>query len=109
LILPTAFACLAVAAATAPMDEPALEQIVVTAQRRAAADAVLEQSVTAALVSHPYFDATHVTVTVQDGIAHLHGVLQDDWDLRIALRTARRIPGVRRVVHDIEINRGGAD
>jgi osmotically-inducible protein OsmY len=104
-----ALACFATAAATAPIDERAIEQIVVTAQRRAVADGVLEQSITAALVSHPYFDANHITVTVQDGIAHLHGMLQDDWDLRIALRTARRIPGVRRVVHDIEINRGGSD
>jgi osmotically-inducible protein OsmY len=31
----------------------------------------------------------------------------DDWDLRQAIRAAKRIPGVRRVINDLEIELGG--
>jgi hypothetical protein len=35
------------------------------------------------------------------------GMVFDDWDLRNAMRIARKIPGVRRVVNDLEIKLGG--
>jgi osmotically-inducible protein OsmY len=48
-----------------------------------------------------------VFVTVSNGIATLHGIVFDDWDLRNAIRLSRRIPGVKRVVNDLEIKLGG--
>jgi osmotically-inducible protein OsmY len=44
---------------------------------------------------------------VQNGVATLHGIVLEDWDLRNAIRISRRIPGVRRVVNDLEIKLGG--
>jgi osmotically-inducible protein OsmY len=52
------------------------------------------------------YDA-HVTVTVKNGVVTLHGIVFDDWDLRTALRIARRAPRVKRVVNDLEIKLGG--
>ena len=86
-----------------------LNDILVTARREldAAADLALTETATATLHADPYFLDTHVYVTVHNGTLTLHGVVFDEWDLRIALRHARKVPGVRRVVNDLEIKLGG--
>jgi osmotically-inducible protein OsmY len=86
-----------------------LDEIVVTARKRSdpAADEKTKQQVEEALHSDAFFYDEHVTVTVQDGVATLRGIVFDDWDLRQAMRIARRIPGVRRVLNDLEISQGG--
>jgi osmotically-inducible protein OsmY len=35
------------------------------------------------------------------------GIVFDDWDLRTARRIAKRIPGVKRVINDLEMKLGG--
>jgi osmotically-inducible protein OsmY len=82
---------------------------VVTAKRRpeVVADEELTKRVEAGLHDDPYFYDAHVTVTVKSGVATLHGIVFDDWDLRQALRLAKRIAGVRRVINDLEIKLGG--
>jgi osmotically-inducible protein OsmY len=57
--------------------------------------------------SDPYFPDEHVVVTIKDGVVTLHGIVFDDWDLRIAKRIAKRTPGVKRVIDDLEISVGG--
>jgi osmotically-inducible protein OsmY len=86
-----------------------LSEVVVTAKRQPdpAADARLQVQVEAALAADAYFNSEHVSVTVRNGVATLHGIIFDDWDLRNAIRISRRIPGVRRVVNDLEIKLGG--
>jgi hypothetical protein len=86
-----------------------LNEVVVTAKRQQdpAADARLRGQVETALAADPYFNSDHVSVTVLNGVATLHGIIFDDWDLRNAIRISRRIPGVRRVVNDLEIKLGG--
>jgi osmotically-inducible protein OsmY len=37
----------------------------------------------------------------------LHGIVFDEWDLRVAKRIARKVPGVKRVINDLEIELGG--
>jgi len=37
----------------------------------------------------------------------MRGIVFDDWDLRTAKRIAKRIPGVKRVIDDLEIKLGG--
>lgn len=85
------------------------ESIVVTAQRPSVPDEVVAQHIATALHLDPYFYDGHVTVTVKNGIARLEGIVFDDWDLRIALRKARKIPGVKRVVNELEISSNGSD
>jgi hypothetical protein len=93
---------------TAPADGR-LDAIVVTAKRRAdaAADETIKRQVEAALRSDPFFYDEHVTVTINNGVVTLQGMVFDDWDLRNALRIGRKVPGVKRVVNDLEIKLGG--
>jgi len=37
----------------------------------------------------------------------MRGIVFDEWDLRVAKRIAKRIPGVKRVINDLEIELGG--
>jgi osmotically-inducible protein OsmY len=86
-----------------------LDEVVVRGKRQIdpVADARLRLQVEAALAADPYFYSEHVSVTIQNGVAILHGIVFDDWDLRNAMRISRRIPGVKRVVNDLEIKLGG--
>jgi hypothetical protein len=86
-----------------------LAEIVVTAKRRPepVADEELTKRVEAVLHDDPFFYDAHVTVTVKNGVARLQGIVFDEWDLRQAIRLARRAVGVKRVVNDLEIKLGG--
>ena len=90
-------------------DSGGLEPIVVTAKRRTdpAADARMRTRVQEALHSDRFFYDEHVTVTIVNGVATLHGIVFDDWDMRQAMRISRRIAGVKRVINDLEIETGG--
>jgi hypothetical protein len=85
-----------------------LDTIVVTAKKRydPAVDEKLGQQVTAALHNDAFFYGEHVTVTVKNGVAYLEGIVFDDWDVRTAIRIARKIAGVRRVVTDFYVPDG---
>ena len=93
---------------TAPADSR-LDAIVVTAKRHAdaVADETIKRQVETALQSDPFFYDEHVTVTIRNGVVTLQGMVFDDWDLRNALRIGRKVPGVKRVVNDLEIKLGG--
>jgi osmotically-inducible protein OsmY len=85
-----------------------LDEVVVRGKRQIDPAAErLQRQVEVALAADPYFYSEHVSVTVQNGVATLHGIVFDDWDLRNAMRISRRIPGVKRVVNDLEIKLGG--
>ena len=115
LLSAAVFALLACPAFLARADKVAapantrLEEIVVTAKKRPdpVPDEKMKQQVEEALHSDAYFYDEHVTVTIKDGVATLQGIVFDDWDLRQAMRIARKVPGVRRVVNDLEIKLGG--
>jgi osmotically-inducible protein OsmY len=85
-----------------------LDPIVVTAKKRQdrVADEVLTKNVQVALHSNPYFNDEHVTVTIKNGVVTLEGIVFDDWDVRTAIRIARKIAGVRRVVTDFYVPDG---
>lgn len=86
-----------------------LEPIVVTAKRRSdpVADEKMKKQVEEALHADPFFYDEHVTVTIENGIVTLHGMVFDDWDLRQAIRITKRAASVRRVISDLEIESGG--
>ncbi len=83
--------------------------IVVTAKRYGPAipDAELTERVEQRLQNDPFLFADHVTVTAHDGVVTLRGVVTDVWDLLTLLRSARKIPGVRRVINDTELSLAG--
>jgi osmotically-inducible protein OsmY len=105
-----AIACLAVLASpqTQAQGGGSLKTIVVTGKKTSdAADAEVKQHLEAAMHSSPFFYDGHITVTVKDGVVKLQGMVFDDWDLRVAKRIATKIPGVKRVDNDLEIEQGG--
>jgi len=86
-----------------------LNSIVVTGKRPWAGvpDAELTERLETAMHSDRFFYDEHVTVVVKDGVVTLRGIVFDEWDLRNAKRIARKIPGVKRVIDDLEIKLGG--
>ena len=93
-------------------DAPAdtrLDTIVVTAKKQVepVADEQVKRQVETALYSDAFFYDEHVSVTIKNGVVTLHGIVFDDWDLRSAMRIAKRMPGVKKVVNDLDIKLGG--
>jgi BON domain len=84
---------------------PLLKEIVVTGTKQAesAADAELNNQVKTAMKSDRYFYDYHVAVETRNGVVFLRGLVFDDWDVRAAIRISKRIPGVKRVVNQLEI------
>jgi hypothetical protein len=103
-------ACCAIPAFAAdivPSPGSNLNNIVVTGKRPALPDLELQEQVETAMQSDPFFPDEHVSVTIKDGVVTLHGFIYDEWDLRVAMRIARKVPGVKRVINDLEIELGG--
>src|SRR5258708_24337127 len=59
-----------------------------------AADEDLRNRVKTALHKDPYFYDAHVSVSVEKGSVVLRGFVFRDWDLRDALRIARKAAGI---------------
>ena len=72
-----------------------------------AADEDLKNRVKTALHKDPYFYDAHVTVSVEKGSVVLRGFVFSDWDLRDALRIARKAAGNTPVVDNLSIKVGG--
>ncbi len=77
-----------------------LQEIVVTAQRQS--DALLTGRVETALRQNPYIYAEHITVTTENGVVRVGGLVRDMPELFAILKTARRIAGKGRVVNEIQ-------
>jgi osmotically-inducible protein OsmY len=93
-------------------DAPVLNpSIAVTANTTPIADAIadekLRKRVKDALHSDRYFYDEHVTVWIEGGAVVLYGFVSSAWDLRDAIRIARKAAGDRRVIDDLSIELGG--
>ena len=82
--------------------EPMQREIVVTAARPS--DAALAAEVATALEQDPYIFSDHVTVTAENGVVRVGGLVRELSDLLAILRLARRIAGKRRVVNEIQFD-----
>jgi osmotically-inducible protein OsmY len=72
-----------------------------------AADRKLQKRVAAALHANRYLDDEHINISVEGGVVVLRGLVFDDWDVRKALRTARKATGDSPVVDSLSIEQGG--
>lgn len=94
---------LAEACSTAPPKSPAEER----------ADAATTQRIYAALDANPVFYFRDVDVSVDGGAAYLSGYVWTTDALYTAQQIARKVPGVTRVVDQMELEReslrGGGD
>lgn len=78
------------------------EEVIVTALRQVP-DAQVTEQVEKALAEDPYVYAEHVTVTTNNGVVRVEGVVGDTGERFRILRRCRKIPGARRVVDALEI------
>jgi osmotically-inducible protein OsmY len=67
------------------------------------ADTALAARVETALRTDRYVDADHVTVEANRGVVTLRGQVSDEWDRRGVLRISAAVPGVQRVVDQLEM------
>jgi osmotically-inducible protein OsmY len=67
----------------------------------------LGNRVKTALHTDPYFYDRHVTVSVEKGSVVLGGFVFSGWELRDALRIARKAAGNTPVIDDLSIQLGG--
>jgi osmotically-inducible protein OsmY len=72
-----------------------------------APDRKLQKQVAAALHANPYLDDEHINTSVEKGVVVLGGLVFDDWDVRTALRTARKVTGRDPVIDSLSIEQGG--
>jgi osmotically-inducible protein OsmY len=93
---------------TPPSTQPVSITAPPTRSADSIADAKLAKRVKDALHSAPYFNDEHVTVSVENGAVVLRGFVTSDWDLRDAIRIARRAAGDKRVVDNLSMKLGGA-
>ncbi|HEX3396670.1 MAG TPA: BON domain-containing protein [Steroidobacteraceae bacterium] len=85
-----------------------LQQITVTA-KKTFLDEQVAQNVETALHDDPYIFDTHVTITTKNGVVTLHGFVFDYEDVLAMRRLAKKVPGVKKVVNDIEVKGGAAE
>jgi osmotically-inducible protein OsmY len=97
----------------APLEQPASSaheshpEVVITGTRES--DAVLVAKVEQALQKDPYLFVSHISVSAENGVLRVEGVVQDPFDMLQVLRLARRAAGKRRVINEIEFVDGGED
>jgi len=82
-------------------------EVVITGTRES--DVVLVAKVEQALQKDPYLFVSHISVSAQNGVLRLEGVVQDPFDMLQVVRLARRAAGKRRVINEIEFVDGGED
>ncbi|HLY53270.1 MAG TPA: BON domain-containing protein [Steroidobacteraceae bacterium] len=51
--------------------------------------------------------ARHITVRADNGVVRLSGYVWEAADLQLAMAIAEGVPGVSRVISDLELNRNG--
>jgi osmotically-inducible protein OsmY len=73
-----------------------------------AGNEALRKRVQAAMHADPYFYDRHVTVSVENGAVVLRGFVFSDWELRDALRIARKAAVDTPVVDNLSIKLGGS-
>lgn len=77
-------------------------EVIVTAARQIPDEQVTAQ-VEKALVEDPYVYAEHVTVTTNNGVVRVEGIVGDTGERFRILRRCRKIPGARRIVDALEV------
>jgi osmotically-inducible protein OsmY len=95
----TALLCVGFGCAAGPVKSEAQRQ----------ADRETAGRVQAALDADKRLYARHIIVRADNGVVRLSGFVWDPPDLYEAKRVAELVPGVSRVVNDLELDRNGMD
>jgi len=73
------------------------------------ADKVMSERVEAALNADKALFAKHITAHADNGVVRLTGYVWEANDFEEATYVASAVPGVTKVVNDLELNRNGND
>lgn len=73
------------------------------------ADKVMAERVEAALSADKALFAKHITAHADNGVVRLTGYVWEPTDFEEANYIASNVPGVTKVVNDLELNRNGND
>jgi osmotically-inducible protein OsmY len=73
------------------------------------ADKVMAERVEAALSADKSLFAKHITAHADSGVVRLTGYVWESTDFEEAVYVASNVPGVTKVVNDLELNRNGND
>src|ERR1700721_937976 len=83
---------------------PVLKEIVGTGiKQRSPEDEKLNDEIKTAMKSDRYFYDYHVAVDTKNGVVTLRGLVFGAGEVPAAIRISKRIPGVKRVVNQLEI------
>jgi osmotically-inducible protein OsmY len=74
-----------------------------------AADKATAERVEAALNADKGLFAKHIIATANNGVVYLSGYVWESGDFEEAVYIASNVPGVTKVVNDLELNRNGND
>ena len=74
---------------------------------QAQADKAMSERVEAALNADKALFAKHITAHADNGVVRLTGYVWEASDFEEAVYIAQGVPGVTRVVNDLELNRNG--
>ncbi len=85
----------------------ALQEITVTAQKISKSDEEVTAQVETALHADRYIFSDHVTITSKNGVVILSGIALDYWDVFAMKRLVGKMPGVKKVVDDLDVRLGG--
>ncbi|MBV8144044.1 MAG: BON domain-containing protein [Gammaproteobacteria bacterium] len=92
---------LCLAQAAAKKTSAPLEEIIVQGTR--SADEQITERVQSALANDRWIYAEHVIVTTEKGVVRVEGLTSDSWEMHRILREARKTPGVKRVLNQLEM------
>ena len=95
------------AAPATALGREALQEITVTARKVHNSDEEVTAEVETALHSDRYIFSGHVTITSKNGVVTLRGIALDYWDVSAMKRLVRKMPGVKKVVDEIDVRVGG--
>jgi osmotically-inducible protein OsmY len=93
--------------APAPAPTGVTHEVVITGTRES--DALLVAKVEQAMQNDPFLFVAHISVSADNGVVRIEGVVQDPFEMLQIVRMARRIAGKRRVINEIEVAMGGVD
>jgi hypothetical protein len=85
----------------------ALQEITVTARKVFKSDEEVTAQVETALHADRYIFSDHITIASKNGVVTLSGIALDYWDVIAMKRLVGKMPGVKRVVDDIDVRLGG--
>jgi hypothetical protein len=90
-------------------DKAEADRVEVVIHANRLADEQVTREVQKTLSADPWIFSEHITVTTQNGVVRLEGIVGDTGELFRILRLCRKIPGARRIVNELEMMHNDPD